>query len=98
MFWQKFRGLFMLGLACGASPCCTPFLVPVGMSLLVGTPAAAWLAYHLGLVYGGLSLVSIVSFIFAIRWIQAPKSRPRGGSSWPNAKNSNLLNADDPNH
>ena len=51
----------MLGVACVTSPCCTPLFVPLGLALLAGTPAAVWLSANLGWVYGGLTLVSIIS-------------------------------------
>jgi hypothetical protein len=63
MFWNKFRGIFMLGLGCLTSPCCTPFVVPLVLALRVG-----W-------VYGALTLVSILRFVLAIRWMQPPKRR-----------------------
>ncbi len=79
MIWKQFRGILMFGLGCILSPCCTPLLVPLGLSLLGGTPVAIWLSYRLGWVYGVLTLVSIASFILAIRWINSSKkhnSRP----------------------
>lgn len=65
----------MLGLGCLTSPCCTPFVVSLGLSLLGGTPIAAWLALRIGWVYGGLTLVSIISFALTVRWMQSPKRR-----------------------
>lgn len=75
MFWKQFRGLLMFGLGCILSPCCTPLFVPLGLSLLGGTPVAIWLSYRLGWVYGALSLVSIASFILAYRWIKSTRKR-----------------------
>ena len=45
MVWQKIRAGLMFGLACVTSPCCTSFIVPLGLGLLAGTPGAAWLTY-----------------------------------------------------
>jgi hypothetical protein len=50
MYWNKFRGIFMLGLGCITSPCCTPLIVPSGLYLLGGTSLAAWLALRIGWV------------------------------------------------
>ena len=67
--WQKIRGGVMFVVACIASPCCTPLIVPVVLALLAGTPAAVWLGQNLGWVYGGLTLLSVVSFVLAFRWM-----------------------------
>lgn len=67
--WQKIRGGVMFVIACIASPCCTPLIVPVVLALLAGTPAALWLGQNLGWVFGGLTLLSVVSFVLAFRWM-----------------------------
>lgn len=67
--WEKIRGGVMFVVACIASPCCTPLIVPVVLALLAGTPAAVWLGQNLGWVYGGLTLLSVVSFVLAFRWM-----------------------------
>jgi hypothetical protein len=67
--WKKIRSGFMFVVACVASPCCTPIIVPIGLALLAGTPVAVWASAHLGLVYGGLTLLSIASFVLAYRWL-----------------------------
>ena len=87
MFWNKVRGIFMLGLGCLTSPCCTPFVVPLVLTLLGGTPIAAWLALRVGWVYGALTLVSILRFVLAIRWMQPTKRRQN-----ENKKSSSTLN------
>lgn len=66
--WQRIRSVVMFGIACLASPCCTPVIVPVVLALLAGTPVALWLGENLGWVYGGLTLISIVSFVLGWRW------------------------------
>jgi hypothetical protein len=78
--WQKIRGSLLFGMACVTSPCCTPLYVPLGLALLAGTPAAAWVAASLGWVYGGLTLVSVFSFVLAFRWWRQPAA-PRRSSS-----------------
>ena len=67
--WKKIRSGFMFGIACIASPCCTPLIVPLGLALLAGTPVAVWASAHLGWIYGGLTLVSIVSLVMGLRWL-----------------------------
>jgi membrane protein implicated in regulation of membrane protease activity len=74
--WQKIRSGVMFGVACIASPCCTPIIVPIGIALLAGTPAAIWLSANIGWVYGGLTLLSIVSLVLGFRWLRQ-KSSPR---------------------
>lgn len=81
--WQKMRSGVMFVVACFISPCCTPLIVPVILSLLAGTPIAVWLGQNIGWVYGGLTLLSAVSFVLAFRWMSkniaqhraSPKSR-----------------------
>ena len=67
--WKKIRSAVAFGLACIASPCCTPLIVPLGLALLAGTPIAVWASANLGWVYGGLTLVSIGIFVLAYRWM-----------------------------
>lgn len=74
--WMKIRSGVMFGVACVASPCCTPILVPIGLALLAGTPVAVWAAAYIGWVYGGLTLVSVVSLVLGFRWMRQ-KSDPR---------------------
>jgi hypothetical protein len=66
--WKKIRSGFMFVIACVASPCCTPLIVPLGLALLAGTPIAVWASGNIGWVYGGLTLLSIASFVLAYRW------------------------------
>jgi len=67
--WKKIRSGLMFLIACVASPCCTPLIVPLGLALLAGTPVAVWASAHLGWVYGGLTLLSIVSLVLGFRWL-----------------------------
>lgn len=69
--WQNLRGGVMLAVACAASPCCTPLIIPIVIALLAGTPAALWIGHNLGIVYGGLTLLSVISFMLAFRWLGA---------------------------
>ena len=63
----KIRSGVMFGIACVTSPCCTPLYVPLVLALLAGTPVAIWLSAHVGWVYGGLTLISILSFVIGFR-------------------------------
>lgn len=71
---KRFRGIVMFGIACFTSPCCTPLIVPILITVLAGTPVAVWLGQNLGLVYGVLTLISIVSFGLGIRWMNQRKA------------------------
>lgn len=76
---QKLRTGFMIGVACITSPCCTPLIVPLVIALLAGTPIAWWISQNLGLVYGGLTLISIMSAVIVFRRVSKPtlsKSTP----------------------
>ena len=76
--WKKIRSALAFGIACIASPCCTPLIVPLGLALLAGTPVAVWASANLGWVYGGLTLISIASFVLAYRWMgQKSASKPK---------------------
>lgn len=76
---QKLRTGFMVGVACLTSPCCTPLIVPLVIALFAGTPIAWWISQNLGLVYGGLTLISIISAVLVFRRVSKPtlpKSTP----------------------
>ena len=68
--WKKIRSGVMFGVACIASPCCTPIIIPIAIALLAGTPVAVWMSANLGWVYGGLTLLSIVSLVLGVRWMR----------------------------
>lgn len=67
------RGLMAFLVACFTSPCCTPLIVPLLLALLAGTPAALWMSSHLGLVYGALTILSVISFVLAVRGFNGRK-------------------------
>jgi len=75
--WQKIRSGVMFGVACITSPCCTPIIVPTGLALLAGTPVAAWVSANVGWVYGGLTLLSVISLVLGVRWMEQ-KSAAKG--------------------
>ena len=68
--WKKGRSGVMFGIACIASPCCTPIIIPIVIALLAGTPVALWMSANLGWVYGGLTLLSIISLVLGVRWMR----------------------------
>jgi len=72
--WQKIRSGFMFVIACIASPCCTPIIVPIALALLAGSPVAIWATANIGWVYGGLTLLSVVSLVLGIRWMNQNRS------------------------
>jgi hypothetical protein len=65
----RLGSIFMFGVACITSPCCTPLIVPLVIALLAGTPVALWMGANLGWVYGALTVISIISFVVALRRI-----------------------------
>jgi hypothetical protein len=73
LFWHKIRSRLMFGIAFIASPCCAPLFVPLVVALSAGTPISIWLSYHTGWVYGGLTLVSIISLVLGLRFARWKK-------------------------
>ncbi len=71
---RNLRGVVTFIIACFTSPCCTPLIVPLILALLAGSPIALWLTQNLGWVYGGLTVISIISFVLALRWLGQRKS------------------------
>jgi predicted MFS family arabinose efflux permease len=67
--WKKIRSGLMFGVACITSPCCTPIIVPIVLALLAGTPLAVWLSAYISWVYGGLTLLSVISLVLGFRWM-----------------------------
>jgi hypothetical protein len=79
--WKKIRSGVMFVIACIASPCCTPIIVPIVIALLAGTPLAMWLTANIGWVYGGLTVLSIVSLVVGVRWMGQKTETRRKASS-----------------
>lgn len=80
--WKKIRSGLMFGVACITSPCCTPIIVPIVLALLAGTPVAVWLSAYVGWVYGGLTLLSVISLVLGFRWMgQKNEARRRNSQS-----------------
>lgn len=78
--WHRMRSGVLFALACLTSPCCTPIMVPLVLSLLTGTPAALWLTLHGGWVYGVLTGVSLLSAVLGLYWMRTPARRRRPGA------------------
>jgi hypothetical protein len=66
---RRLGGVGSLIVACLASPCCAPLLVPGLLALFAGTPLAVFLAQYLGWVYAGLTVLSLGSLYLGWRWI-----------------------------
>jgi hypothetical protein len=94
--WKKTRSGIMFGVACVLSPCCTPLIVPIILSLLVGTPAAVWITGHLGWVYGGLTAISLISVVLGLRWMGQKQVASRRAATQANLNipMRDLTNAD----
>ncbi len=71
----RVRAPLVMTVACIASPCCSPILVPVLIALLAGTPLATWAAANLGAVYGGLTALSVLGLLMAWRWLRGSSAR-----------------------
>lgn len=78
--WQAARSTVMFVVGCLASPCCTPLFVPILLGLLGSAPLAVWLGQHLGWVYGGLTVLSFISFGLALRWSGKPRPARSGNA------------------
>lgn len=65
---SKIKSGIMFGIACIASPCGAPLIMPFLLILLAGTPIAIWISANMGWVYGGLTLFALISFFLAYRW------------------------------
>jgi hypothetical protein len=68
----------LLGVACLTSPCCVPLIAPIILGLLAGTPLAFWFTSHMGWMYGGLTLISAISFLLLWRYAFQKSSLVRG--------------------
>ncbi|MBI1802469.1 MAG: hypothetical protein HYR71_12660 [Chloroflexi bacterium] len=59
----------MLVLSAIACPCHLPISLPLTLALLAGTPAAVWITQNVGWVYGGMTILFVVSLAFGLRWM-----------------------------
>jgi len=69
MFWQKMRSGVMFVLSAITCPCHLPIVLPLALALLAGTPAAVWITQNVGWVYGGMTLLFLVSLALGFRWM-----------------------------
>ncbi|MBZ0310453.1 MAG: hypothetical protein K8I82_30610 [Anaerolineae bacterium] len=72
----SFRSILMFGLACVTSPCCTPLIVPILLSLLAGTPIGLVMTQYTNVIYGVLTVLSVASLILAVRGM-LPRKTPK---------------------
>lgn len=72
----------LLGVACLTSPCCVPLIAPIILGLLAGTPLALWFASHMAWMYGGLTLISVISFLLLWRYAFQKSSLVRRSRFW----------------
>jgi len=80
MFWQKIRSGVMFVLSAITCPCHLPLTLPLALVLLAGTPAAVWITQNVGWVYGGMTILFLVSLAFGLRWMgQANAARDTRG-------------------
>ena len=72
MFWQKIRSGLMFAFSAITCPCHLPLTLPLVLALLAGTPAAVWIAQHVGWVYGGMAFIFLVSLGLGFLWLNKP--------------------------
>ena len=69
MFWQKIRKGVMFVLPAITCPGHLPIVLPLALALLAGTPAAVWITQNVSWVYGGMTILFLVSLAFGLRWM-----------------------------
>ena len=72
MFWQKVRSGVMFVVSAIICPCHLPITLPLVLAFLVGTPAAVWIAQHVGWVYGGMTLIFLLTLGLGFLWLNRP--------------------------
>lgn len=93
----RLRGPLLFLIACCTSPCCTPLIVPLLLTLMAGTPVAVWTSHYLGWVYGVLTVISLISLVLGLRWMgkrkpsqPAPLPRPELSDVSPVLEGENI--------
>lgn len=66
--WQKIRSGVMLVVSFVTCPCHLPLTLPLVLVLLAGTPAAVWMTQNVGWVYGGITVLFLLSLALGLRW------------------------------
>jgi len=67
-YWQKIRGGVMFVVSFITCPCHLPLTLPLLLVLLAGTPAAVWITQNVGWVYGGITVLFLLSLALGLRW------------------------------
>lgn len=70
MFWQKIRSGTMFVISFITCPCHLPITLPLALALLAGTPLAAWIAQNRGWVYGGMTILFLLSLSLGLVWMK----------------------------
>ena len=79
-YWQKIRSGVMFVVSFITCPCHLPLTLPPVLVLLAGTPAAVWITQNVSWVYGGMTILFLVSLAFGLRWMgQANAARDTRG-------------------
>ena len=68
MFWQKIRSGTMFVISFVTCPCHLPITLPLALTLLAGTPLAVWISQHVGMVYGVMAGVFLLSLTLGLSW------------------------------
>lgn len=68
MFWRKLQIALLFSSSVINCSCHLPLVLPLALALFVGTPAAVWITYNVGFVYGGMTLFFIVSIALGVGW------------------------------
>ena len=71
MLWRKIRSRAIFVVALISCPCHLPVTLPLVLVLLAGTPAAFWLAQHIGWVYGMLAGIFLLSLTLGFVWMNS---------------------------
>jgi hypothetical protein len=69
MFWQKIRSGVMFVISAITCPCHVPLVLPIVLASLAGTPAAVWVMQNVGWIYGGMTILFVVSLAWGLRWM-----------------------------
>lgn len=67
-YWQKIRSGVMFVVSFVTCPCHLPLTLPLALVLLAGTPTAVWITQNVGWVYGGITVLFLLSFALGLRW------------------------------
>jgi hypothetical protein len=74
MVWKKIRSGGMFVVAFVGCPCHLPITLPLALALLTGTSAAVWIAQHTAWVYGGMTILFLISLALGFMWMSREDS------------------------